>query len=1127
MNHRHHFIYLAAFAAFLISALSPPLTAADKAKQTKKAEKSANDPYAKEGNLPPRIEKLTTEKEAEILKEVTVPEGFDVTVFAAPPAVNYPVFVAAAPDGTLYVSSDGNGSLGRDPKRGRIIRLRDLDNDGRADETKVFCEVDSPRGLVWDHDRLYLVHPPHLSEFIDADHDGVAEKQNILVKDIAFGFKDRPADHTTNGLSLGIDGWLYIAGGDFGFLKATGTDGRTLQHRGGGVIRVRPDGTGLEVYSTGTRNILEVAISPLMDMFARDNTNDGGGWDVRFHHFTGLDDHGYPRLFKNFPDECIAPIADYGGGSGCGAVYIDEPGFGKWNNAPFTADWGTSALYHHSLKPKGATFEETEKPQPFIKMPRPTDADVDAMSRVYCASWKGATFKWEGPNAGYIVCVKPKGWTLGRAGVPPAAPGILPGAPPGKVSSETPNTAGKMPALPVDPLPDFAKASDAELVKLLESTSHRRRLEAQRELVRRPSKVRKNVNAISALVSNESNLIEARAAAIYAISSGLDSPKNVLPSPGGLLRDYSKIASISRVSVRALGETRSLCDLKLLESKDAATRRDSVINVARFMTATGLSASVRDGNQREVMKVTPNSYATSLIKMAGDADAIIGHAVTLALAQIGSEAECLDVLAAKTPNTESLHCVLRALAMIHTPEVTTGLIERLGKATDPSLRRAILSALCRLHFKEGKWNGDSWGTRPDTRGPYYQPEAWSETPKIAAALKDVLSKATPEEATFLISEMSRNRIQSSDTLERIITLAAKNPKLIADAIAQMGSADNIPAAGIPLLIQAAGDNNASPAVLAQTIAALSKIDSKEGTSAMLQALVTLDQAKGAGKEQTAGRNAFLNAPKLENIHLTLEAEAEKISTPTAIWSEAALLTLAARKTGSPESREMSQKALDTGWKDTKRRLQIINAAAKIKSHALDDKILAAVDDPDKTVASAAKNAVQLLKLEKLEKNALLIGTMKPADVLAQVVKIKGDIELGEQLFTKQTCIACHTTSQDQPQKGPYLGNIAQTYKRPDLAANTLDPNKTIAQGFATNVFTLKDGSQNLGFVTNESGDKVTIRTITAQEFTYNKADITKRDTLPTSLMPPGLLHNLTIREFASLLDYLESLSAKK
>ena len=56
-----------------------------------------------------------------------------------------------------------------------------------------------------------------------------------------------------------------------------------------------------------------------MDLFARDNTNDGGGWDVRLHHFSGLEDHGYPRLYKNFGEEHIQPLADYGGGSGCGA----------------------------------------------------------------------------------------------------------------------------------------------------------------------------------------------------------------------------------------------------------------------------------------------------------------------------------------------------------------------------------------------------------------------------------------------------------------------------------------------------------------------------------------------------------------------------------------------------------------------------------------------------------------------------------------------------------------------------------------------------------------------------------------------------------------------------------------
>lgn len=181
----------------------------------------------------------------------------------------------------------------------------------------------------------------------------VADEQKTLVKNLAFGYDKRPADHTTNGVSLGVDGWLYIAGGDFGFMNAEGTDGRRVTHRGGGVLRVRPDGTGLEIYSNRYAKYPEVAISPSMDMFARDNTNDGGGWDVRLHHFTGSDDHGYPRLYKNFADECVRPLADYGGGSD--AVPFTSTSR-AWNagikhRSPPTGE-RVGCLYRHSVTPR-------------------------------------------------------------------------------------------------------------------------------------------------------------------------------------------------------------------------------------------------------------------------------------------------------------------------------------------------------------------------------------------------------------------------------------------------------------------------------------------------------------------------------------------------------------------------------------------------------------------------------------------------------------------------------------------------------------------------------------------------------------------------------------------------------
>lgn len=1071
-----------------IKVLAPKMSTQQKA-TAEAAAKDDADPYKKEGNVAPKIVKLTAEQEAAILKDVKVADGFEATLFASSAAANYPVYVAAEPNGTLYVSSDGNGSLGRNPKRGRVIRLRDLDGDGRADETKVFCDVDAPRGLVWDRDRLYLVHPPHLSEFIDADHDGVAEKQNILVKNIAFGYDQRPADHTTNGLSLGIDGWLYIAGGDFGFMKAEGTDGKTLQHRGGGVIRVRPDGTGLQIYSTGTRNILEVAISPSMDIFARDNTNDGGGWNVRFHHFTGMEDHGYPRLYKNFNDEAVQPLADYGGGSGCGAVYIDEPGFGQWNNAPFTADWGTGAIWHHQVKSKGSTFEEARKPEPFIKMTRPTDADVDGMGHVYASSWKGATFNWEGPDVGYIVQVKPKGFKA-------------------------------------EPLPDFAKLSEAELAKQLESPSYRRRIEAQRELVR--AKTAEGASALEDLVNAVEAPTTARVAAVYGYyqHGGRDHDLAARePSSDDDMflaeADYRAFrapfaARESKKLIGAITGFERAAAPSLYEPSPELALRVAVAEIA----SAGLNENVFESSLLDLMKSWDRVPK----------DAVFEHTLARALATSPHAGTLLTLLAGGEPfkPDESVRkFVLRPLSMMHRPEVVAGLIDQLSKVSDPALRQGILSALCRLHFHEGEWKGDSWGTRPDTRGPYYQPEPWSETPKVADALKAALAKASPEEAAFLVKEMNRNRIQSNDALERILALAKQDTKVLPDAVAQLAVAETIPADAVPLLLQALKLTEAKTSTLSQAIIALTKTDSAEGVAATLATLPVLQKMPESQKDYEAATIAFFNSPKLENHHLLVEQAAEKLDGATSRTADAALLYLANRNSGSPESKELSGKAIEHGWQaDPKRRIQIIDAIASVKHQASAPRVLVALDDPDPKVKAAAERAAKTMKIQKVEDKTPKIATLEPASALDAVVKAKGDVVLGEQIFARATCVACHTTDESQPQKGPYLGNIAQTYKRAELAQNILDPNKTIAQGFASELILTKDGAQQMGFITLEGATEVKLRNIAAQEFTFKTADIKERQKLPMSMMPPGLMMNFTVREFASLLDYLEALSKK-
>ncbi|HRE82316.1 MAG TPA: hypothetical protein PLN52_14820 [Opitutaceae bacterium] len=1019
-----------------------------------------------------------------LLSEVIAPPEFDVQVFATPDQANYPVYVAVSPDGTAYVASDGNSSLGTDPNRGRILRLRDTDDDGRADEVKVFAEVDSPRGLVWDVDRIYLMHPPHLSAFIDHNGDGVADEQKILVKNIGWGLKDRPADHASNGVTLGIDGWLYLAIGDFGFMEAEGTDGRTLQFRGGGVVRVRTDGTGLELFSQGTRNIVEVAVSPLLDAIARDNTNDGDGWDVRLHQFTGLEDHGYPTLYKNFPEESISPLMDYGGGSGCGAQWVDEPGIpAKWRGA-MTVDWGREAVFHHALTPQGAAFTPTQ--EQFVKLPRATDLDVDARSRIYVSSWRGGKFSYAGPDIGYLVRLDPKGYQ---------APAV----------------------------PKFAQLSDAELVQLFQSESARIRLEAQRTLLRRD--IRSSVAGLTALATSSSASLPSRVLALFTLKQAQGVASHAL------LNRLAKDPSIAAWAIRALTDHEA--------QGEAIDPNVLIAGIKSSQPRIQLEATVAIG------RLAKPELAHHLIRLLGSEDPVIRHTAVRALIRLRAANDCFAVVDLTDVSEVQRAHALQVLQALHETNVVDGLISRLKAERQPARRDGLVRALARLYYVEGAWNGSGWGTRPDTRGPYYQPERWAESEKINTVLGDLLETASGEVAANLNAIFTRYRVTPGDIIGKLLTLAATDDSLLPALTEQLVASDSIPASALPLLIKAAqpaplpaakpGAKPPQPKpgpAQVNAMLALIKMGTREAVQAVLDALPAVPKNGSRGDAASDKvSNAFFLSSSLENQHRVVMAQAASQAGASSDWADAALLHLANRKFGSPEAREAAKAALDSGWANPARRAQIIRGAALGRDSSRATAIVAALDDPDPSVASAAQATAKSLKLDldaiRAESTSQepLMATLSAEEILSQVSTLKGNRSRGEALFTDAGCIACHTTRTSEPLRGPFLGNISSLYRRRELAEAIIDPNKTIAQGFVTHQFTLKDGSSKLGFVTREGSEVVAIRDITGKAEEVRVSDIAERHHLPISLMPAGLMSNYRVRDLANLIDYLESLGA--
>jgi putative heme-binding domain-containing protein len=362
------------------------------------------------------------------------------------------------------------------------------------------------------------------------------------------------------------------------------------------------------------------------------------------------------------------------------------------------------------------------------------------------------------------------------------------------------------------------------------------------------------------------------------------------------------------------------------------------------------------------------------------------------------------------------------------------------------------------------------------------------------AQRTLLRRGLKKEIIAAISEIARNgMVPDACRVAAIYTLAQSSDAAAKNAVAALGT----DAANACFALRALTDREEGSAALA---------------SEPLVAALKADDAR-------TRKGAIIGLGRLHGL--------------TGVWADAALLKLAAKKVGAPEPREMAAKSLDAGWTQPQRRMQIIRAAALADDKSRAAQLVAALTDPDAGVARAAANAVKKLKIDPEKTKAAtaapggpLISTMKVEDVLAQVTKTKGDADRGEQIFTQAACVACHTVKASEPPKGPFLGNIAQIYKRRELAEAILLPNKTIAQGFATNVFTLEDGSIVMGFVTQEAADKVVTRDIAGQERSIATADIARREKNDRSLMPEGLVLALTVHDFASLLDYLEGLAKR-
>lgn len=983
-----------------------------------------------------------------------VPSGFEMKEFAGPPDADYPTAITAAANGDVYVSSDQNGSLGHKKNMGRIIRCRDKDGDGKADEfIKFVPDVDSPRGGHFVGDTLYLIHPPFLTSYRDTNGDGVADEKKDLLTGLGGGIEHpRGADHTTNGVRMGIDGWLYISVGDFGTTPAKGTDGSTYTLYGGGVIRVRPDGTQVEPYAVMTRNICDTAISPELDLFSRDNTNDGKGWNTRFHHFTQLGNHGYPRLYKNFADEAIKPLADYGGGSGTGSLWLSEPGFPpEFTDALFSTDWTTGTVHYHPWKREGASFSVDQKT--FEKLPHATDIDVDGNSRLYLADWRNGGFDFSGPG-------KPVGQIFRVT---------FPGGTPAKYS-------------------DVTKANDAELVKLLASASAVQRLEAQRELVKRGKKPA-FAEGIFAIAKDAKQSVAVRTAAIFTF-------KQIYGK--GSTKYLAELVADEMVREQAL---RAMTDNKAeLEGVDAKLYTDALTDKNPRVALQALIGLER----LKAQAAAPAIFAASSGWREEGTSPRLEHTAMQVLASLENIPACLK--AANDTATRKL--ALRALERIHKMEVVDGLIALLA-ANDYDLRFDVIGALARLSSDEKEWDHKAWwSTQPDDRGPYYDPVKWDGTAKIQAAIEKSFGTVPQERQNDLLDLLGKNRMPVSQ-----MKLSGADPLLLALDAKELNPTQ------LMLLVDASKDSKRPFKQRSDAYKALSKGGEAQSMPYRLAVLAVWAQEPASAEEATPYITDFVNAAvRGEQVKELRDIAAKQGDSASRIaWK--ALLTVLNSPLSKPDTKKRVQDAVDKNPKE----VGFFQAIADLKLAGFDKQIEAGMNWDSSKIIDAAKAAKAAVAAAG--PSGKKVGELVLADVAKTAMTAKGDVAVGQRLFTAQGCIACHSIDPKAEQKGPYLGAAGAKFTRDYLIDSVLDPSKVVAQGFQTTMLNLKDGTAKMGFVTGEADGVIEVRDITGSVSKVKRDDVKDESHLPQSMMPPGLAVGLTVDEFTSLVEYLMSLKA--
>ena len=642
-----------------------------------------------------------------------VPEGFRTTLFACDPLMEYPSTLARGPRlGTVFVAQDYLTGLGTEiVKRDEIRFLEDLNGDGYADRTTCYAsEFNSVQGITYHDGVVYVVHSPLLTALRDTDGDGIADQRHDLLNGLGLAPEQNPPRlHCGNGIVMGHDNWLYIALGDHG-CRVHRPEGDWLILEGGGILRCRADGRDLHIFSRGLRNIYDVVLDENINVFVRDNENDGGDYKIRVYHSIFGSDHGYPYDYLERPEVTMQPLADLGLGSSAGGTSYLETAFPPdYQGNLYFCEWGRSVVrYPRELQGSGfqsmqefefAVASETD-PYGF----KPTDIVVDWDGSLLISDWADGQRPRRGRGRIYRIFH-------------------------GDTSSTVETVSDSLPSLVSD----------------LNAESYLKRHQVQTRLQHLDKSI--STAALWHCMLKEQLERRGKSHAVWLLAARGDPYSEKILWE---LAEKDQDPSVQAQAVRALADWH---DPVFVDDRLDSKRCDE--RVADRIAKIGIGADavvILEVVQALGRLHWPGTVAWLRSHLVVP-DRTLDHATMQTMRRVDHWPSVMALL--DQPTSSALRkLALRAVTDQFQPKVVDGTIARLEKETGISRQQQYVEVLSRVYRKPGAWK--YWGYRPAPRSP--GKVVWERTETIEQVMDQMLRHASLEIRHDTLTRMQRENI---------------------------------------------------------------------------------------------------------------------------------------------------------------------------------------------------------------------------------------------------------------------------------------------------------------------------------------------------------------------------------